>query len=359
MTKNEMQPKSEQPFQSQSPTTDENFVTRFLDHVLKTGDPVSFPGLSTTRPPEGADFFWRTGVIIVPVHRSEHGAMVVCPWCSPTTPKFKRGRLCFFPAEAIHRFVGRQCAKSHLDSDSIREADKRWAREQEKIRCINFLRENCIRVEALLRSAEALKGIATACDRFYAKFSRDSSEVHADLARYVRDGRLHVDQALGAGARRQGQSSISVLIGVLDGVRVFKSKPTLEKRLAVARAQLESISSAAHRARFGELSHLDDRERYVLQVMIQEAHKALSRIVRVIEEFQLFMRPKNIALLNEWCGHKNSDVHSSDIALVLNGSRLRISYSVNGNRCTTSVLADDAMFERPPFIDALRSGSNQ
>ncbi len=281
---------------------------------------------------------------------------MVCPWCSPTTPKFKRGRLCWFPEEAVLRFVGWRCAKSHLDSDSMREADKRWADEQKKRSSNAFLRENCDRVEGLLKAAQRLEDIAVSCDQFHGRFSRDHSEVYSDLARYVRDGRLYIDQTLGSGARRLGSGSISVLFGVLDGVKVLKGKPFLGKRLAVTRAQLESIAAASHKARFGELSHLDDQERHVLHVVIQEAHKELVRIIRTIEDFQFFMNQKNIELLNGWCSHENSEVFSCGIDVALLDGTLRFGYRVNGNRCTTIVRADDAMFVRPPFVDALRRG---
>ena len=165
---------------------------------------------------------------------------------------------------------------------------------------------------------------------------------------------MQLDQSLGAGARRDGQGSISVLFGVLRGFKILKSKPTLGKKLALARAQLASISNAAHRARFGELSHLDDKERLVLQVIIQESYKQLMSIVHTIEHFQLFLSEDNIELLNRWCGHECSEVYSSGIDVALDDDRIRFGYRVRGNRCTTSIVLDDAMFIRPPFIEALR-----
>ncbi len=183
-----LQPEQMFPIMSSKPATAKtvppsDVVSRFVEHVSKTGDPNSFPGLVQTRPSLGAEFDWLTGEIIVPVQRSASGLLIVCPWCSPTTPKFKRGRLCWFGQERVMRFVGWRCAKTHLDAASMREADKRWAGEQKKIRCNNFLRANCNSVQELLRVAESLEPAVLACERFYISFSRDTSGVHSDLAR--------------------------------------------------------------------------------------------------------------------------------------------------------------------------------
>ena len=153
MPRNDKRLNIEQTFPTEEQEDDAAFVARFIQHVSKTGDPTTLSDLSITRPPDGAEFFWKTGEIIVPVHKSERGELVVCPWCSPTKPKFKRGRLCRFPNEGVYRFVGWRCAKTHLDTASMREADKRWAAEQKQIICNSFLRFNCIGVERLLERA--------------------------------------------------------------------------------------------------------------------------------------------------------------------------------------------------------------
>jgi hypothetical protein len=217
----------------------------FLRHVAKTGDPHSFPGVVTSEPPPDAEFVWLTGVIKVPVAKREDGLMIPCPWCSRGRPKFKKGRLCWFHAEGVARFIGWECAKVHLDADLMRAADQSWREENRKRRRDAFLRANCRRALEFLELANTLPALADACDSFHRDFAKDRSGIHADLARYVRKGELTVYETPGGQVLRHHERSFSRLFGVLNGTAVFKSHPHFKGKLRVVIIRLRDIAQDA------------------------------------------------------------------------------------------------------------------
>jgi hypothetical protein len=204
----------------------------FLEYVAKTGDPHSFPGVVITQPPADAEFFWLTSVIVVPVAKREDGSWIACPWCSRGRPKFKKGRLCWFPLEAVARFVGWECAKIHLDGDLMCAADQSWREENRRQSRDAFLRANCHRALELLRLADALPPLAAACDTFHRDFAKDKSGIHADLARYVRKGELTVYETPEGEVLHHHARSYTRRFGVLNGTAVFKSHPHVKGQVA-------------------------------------------------------------------------------------------------------------------------------
>lgn len=318
-------------------------VPLFLKHVEKTGDPHSFRGVVNTKPPSGARFSWLTHVIEVPVQRRADGLMIPCPWCSKGKPKFKKGRLCWFPDEGVMRFIGWECAKSHLDGDLMREADKVWREENRKKGRDAFLRANCQRVAEFLHLAELLQPIAAACDSFHRDFAKDKSGVHADLARYVRKGELTVYETPEGQVLNHHERSYSRRFGILNGIAVFKANPHLKEKLRTVVIRLGNIAQDAQRTAGGELNHMGDKRRDDLEITLREAHKDLVKVVITIRAFQAFLAEQNIQLLDAWCRHRGSDISESGIELQLTEGRLKLAYRVHGNRCTARIIVSGAL----------------
>ena len=195
----------------------------FIKFVEAGGDPHSFAGVVTRNSPQ-AMFVWITDIIKVK-------DLAPCPWCSPRMGKFLRGRLCWFENEGVARFVGWECAKSHLDGDLLRDADAKWTGERRQERCNAFLRANCDRAARLVEMVVAFEGAAAVCDNFHRDFAkgRHTADIYEEMRGKVRNGELR--------AVRVGPGRGIDLVGVLRGVSVFKGNPNLRKKLDVVRIQ--------------------------------------------------------------------------------------------------------------------------
>lgn len=323
-------------------------VSRFIEHVSRRGNPHHFPGVVDTKPPQVTEFFWLTDEIKLP------GSQVscACPWCSNGKPKFKTGRLLYFPQEAVMRFVGRCCARTHLDADVYARADKTWKEEKRRLSRDDFLRTNCCNVARYLELAEQLTKCGSGCDHFYESFSEAPGGIHSNIARYVRSGELFVDdrRTLQIGAMQSSRR----FLGRLTGVEVFKKSPKLAKTLKEVVRQLKSIERESHRARGGELAHLPQKQRDALHAILQQAFTTLMRASRTITSFQSFLRSDNIDLLRAWCCHPDSDISHCGIDVWLNSSRelefrFRIDRYVSSAKVSAWPVMLKAISEIPPL----------
>lgn len=335
---------------SERPTSD--LVRRFREHIEKTGDPSTFPGIATDKPPSNAPFEWLTEEIIVPVQKNDRCSDLPCPWCSPTKPKFKKGRLLWFPNERVMRFVGHRCAKTHLDVDLQKIADDRWKEQRRRESTNAFLRANCQSVAHYLDIASRACEAAKACDQFYAAFSANHSETHSDLCRYIREGTLTIDQSLGKGVRRDGQTSISVVFGVLRGSRILtKTKPRFARKLEDVIRQFRSIAPEAERARFGELGHLNVQQRFAFEAIMRKAHQVLRNVLSGIDDYRLFLLPDNIELLNSWCWNESSVIYACGISINATHDKLVLGFrGSQGDRCSSAIAIPTLLHKSLPEL---------
>ncbi len=254
------------------------------------------------------------------------------------------------------RFIGWACAKSHLDEERMQEADELWREENRKKQRDAFLRANYHGVQQLAQQAELRRAPSGACDAFYQDFKKDSGGIHADLARYIRNGELFVYETPDGQALDHHRHSYSRRLGVLNGVEVLKKKPRLRDKLRTVDILLGEIAQDAQRATGGELNHMDDQRRDAVEIKIREAHKILGKVTAAIRSFQAFVAPRNIELLNLWCQHPGSDVSELGIQVALVGTRLDFAYRVRGNVCSTRITFRDDMTLPAPIVGALVTG---
>lgn len=104
-------------------------VERFKTHVIKTGRPETWTDLSLDQPPPDSEFLWLCDFEIPTKLRPTVGK-APCPICSPNAPKYFKGSLCWYPAEATVRAVGQECGHKHHGSalavGARRQGERRW-----------------------------------------------------------------------------------------------------------------------------------------------------------------------------------------------------------------------------------------
>ncbi len=325
-----------------------DIVPRFFAHVTARLNPHDFPGVVLSKPSADADFVWLSDEIRLPGSQ----VMVCCPWCSNGHPKFRTGRLLYFPDEGVMRFVGHRCAKSHLSVDKLARADDEWREKKRRETRDKFLRDNCRAVAGYKLALDHLIKIGNACDLFYDKFAALPADIHANIARYVRNGELFVeDQRSFSGMARP-----RVILGVLEGLEVFAKKPKLKSSLEFSRRQLLSIEADAHRARDGELSHMGQKQRDAVQALFKQAAERIFQAASKIASFQAFLRAHNIELLNAWCCHETSDIARCGIEVRLVGPhKLLFKYRERGSVGLVHIEAFPVLLGAMPHLQPLRA----
>lgn len=93
------------------------FIEQWRQHIADTGSPETFPGVSTSKPERSANVVLLSEEIRVPTPLRPGGDNVPCPLCSPTSPKFGKGRMAYFPDDSAARFIGHACAKHYLGNN--------------------------------------------------------------------------------------------------------------------------------------------------------------------------------------------------------------------------------------------------
>ncbi|MDK1494007.1 hypothetical protein QN219_28910 [Sinorhizobium sp. 7-81] len=163
----------------------EDFVNAWREHTDATGYPELFDKVSTAKPHNLADVYLLSGEIQVKTHLREGGSWVPCPLCQPNSPKFKLGRLAWFPHELTVLFIGNDCAKNHIGED-YRRAEERFSQESKCRRYIKQWDQLQERLPALHYLVKELLPIASALETCRYQLDKDASGFASFLYRELR-----------------------------------------------------------------------------------------------------------------------------------------------------------------------------
>lgn len=157
----------------------QSLIESWFEHIRQTGSPETFESISTSKPENADNLRLLSAEILVPVARREGGELVPCPICSPWKPKFKIGRMAWFPSDQALRFIGNKCAATHF-GDAFREADQRWRREAR----LQYLSRVC---PPVVEQQDELRRVVTGLlEVGYAlQFVRQQIDKHADQFIYL------------------------------------------------------------------------------------------------------------------------------------------------------------------------------
>lgn len=171
------------PFFDQKPG--DEFVQAWREYTDSTGYPELFDKVSTAKPHNLADVHLLSGEIQVKTHLREGGSWVPCPLCQPNSPKFKLGRLAWFPHELTVLFIGNDCAKNHIGED-YRRAEERFSQEAKCRRYIKQWDQLQQRLPALNHLVKELLPIASALETCRYQLDKDASSFAGFLHRELR-----------------------------------------------------------------------------------------------------------------------------------------------------------------------------
>ena len=170
------------------------FVERWRSHVEHGGDPVDFEGISTTKPGDMSDIVLLTEIIRL---RTE----IPCPLCCPTKPKFRRGRLSYFPHEKTVAVIGHRCASTHIAD--YERADELWRKQSQ---CRRFV-----------RAWPEMQAMLPELEDYFSKIERVLKPVQWVRERLDKDAPLFAEELYKELKWSQGEIRIAEDFNVRDG----------------------------------------------------------------------------------------------------------------------------------------------
>jgi|GEM_PF-2801090 len=279
--------------------TDE-YVEGWHQYISETGYPERFDYVSTSRPGDTDEVVLLSGELKVPTAKRGDHPLIPCPICSPDSPKFKIGRMAWFPQEKVVRFIGHDCAAKHF-GENYRVADKRFKLENLCHRFQRMWAAAAPEMEALERYADKLAPIAKAVE--FSRVHLDdnapgfASFLLAELGRY--DGQIYLKED--TGVRERGQIVFTdTLLGTVDGMvfvsRNFRPHQTLlaiREICADIKVPLPNWEVAS-----GE----DDAAHEIINRgrRAEWMFRSIRKLRQDLEDARNFLRDTNLALLERW-----------------------------------------------------------
>lgn len=284
---------------------DEHFVARWREHLQATGYPETFDNVSGSKPEADAEVVLLSGELTVPVVRRADGRRVPCPFCSPRSPKFKIGRMSWFPGEKVVRFIGHDCARRDLGAAYV-EAERRFKLED---RCNQLIsrwleiaphRQQLIHTcEVIRKTAYPLQGVREQIDPAFLDF------LHRQT--FANGGRIMTTEDTGLRDRLTGAKVYEDrLIGTVVGLSFIAVSFDPVGALKKAKAILDDMERPLPPWTPGQSD--PDAEAEILKrgAAVNSVSLIISQQIDLVREAQRFLAKSNLALLEKWGHHSGS-----------------------------------------------------
>lgn len=317
---------------------DDAFLLSWREHIHLTGYPENFHQVSTSRPEQMHNIILLSEEIKVPVSLREGGDRVPCPFCSPGSPKFERGRMAYFPDESVVRFVGHKCAKTHF-GENYASAERIFQRQ---MRCRGYIKlwSEIVginsAISAVLAAVEpAADAIETVRERIEEQAPGFCAFLQRELAQT--DGELTVLEDLGQKDRAGNAVLQRRIIGTAAGLSFLKLDARPCRVLRTARAALAKTSIALPDWKAASPEHAATDDILRLGRGVAKALRDIPEAIDVVRDGQAFLRAKNVALIHRW-GNR-TDTPFTLFHMDRNGRQLTIRVSSYAGRFFASPLA--------------------
>ncbi|MGO7438912.1 hypothetical protein ACC674_15480 [Rhizobium ruizarguesonis] len=271
------------------------YIESWRRHIADTGSPETFESVSNTKPPKDASVILLSDVVKVPMSLRVGGDRVPCPLCSPTSPKFGKGRMAWFPYECVVRFIGHSCAKRYL-GDNYSAAERLFKIEAA---CADF-------IERWPRVQDALPQISSVARILYGVGQRLSQlRVYIDGQAPGFASSFHGDLVAIAGrvftSREAGVRS-SIVLGLEFLSLDFNPKSTAEKLMSIC----QDIKRPLPNWQISDGEGAASREIIRRGRAASRYLKEMSALRDKIEDAAQFLTVTNLRILELWCKSGNS-----------------------------------------------------
>lgn len=266
------------------------YIESWRRHIADTGSPETFINVSNTKPPKNAAVILLSEVIKVPMSLRLGGERVPCPLCSPTSPKFGKGRMAWFPDEHVVRFIGHSCAKRYL-GDNYSAAERLFKVEEACARYLLLwpqLQEHRVNLRNV---AKKLNAVARA-----ERFTRAALDRQAPrFATFLFRDRVNKPDGIATSKARGAKTTIIKGMGFISedfhpnkqAEKLMKACDDLWTNLPTWK-QADGESDAAK-----EIIRRGSRA--------ERAIREIAELDRYVRDARKFLLPENLRLLEQWC----------------------------------------------------------
>ncbi|MGR8923847.1 hypothetical protein ACU8MB_08870 [Rhizobium leguminosarum] len=285
---------------------DDAYIVGWHDHINSTGYPEEYDRVSTSRPYNMEGVVILSGEIEVSTVRRLDQSFVPCPLCSPNSPKFKIGRMAYFPQERTVLFIGHKCAKRHMGEEYV-AADRRY-RDEAKLRSVLATWADIQKVAPQLRAlAEALMPLAVAVETAKAGFAKEADGflglMRSEFLAY--GGR--VTQTVDTGLRDQRGRKVydTQQLGTLVGQEFLDTlQPATQLRRALRHLAKADVPLPEWNASEDDEARLEEILRRGKELI--HAVKQVKVIRDYVANARLFLHDNNLDLFETWGALDNS-----------------------------------------------------
>lgn len=263
------------------PSPPAHLVDDFKRHVRETGQPETFPTISTTRPPKDGAVVALWFPVDVERGKRPHRDMAPCPICSAETGKFlNNGTLIWCEASQAIYAVGPRCSHTlWADGRLDRAINVLLQTEREKANK-EAVAAGVARAPAQRSWADAVRPLAKQAEELHREFSRSAPKLRGALSR--------------------GLKSASASTPVIDGKRFLKGTWKLTAKLDEAVAGLRDIEARAGRDPETWADDLAPRAVSAEMAKLKAARDALDWVHDCCAQAATFLRPENFQRLALW-----------------------------------------------------------
>ncbi|MDH0114059.1 hypothetical protein N7379_06175 [Rhizobium pusense] len=285
---------------------DDTYIEQWREHIKATGSPEAFDYVSMTRPydMEGATLL--SGDIDVPLDKREDEAMVPCPLCRPNSPKFKIGRMAWFPPDKTVLFIGNACAKRHMGRE-YHVADKRFKKEAAAKVLLEAWAEIQRRRSELIDFGNKMLPVAAVLEKAKKQFRAEAPEflnfMHGEFV--AKGGRIAKVEYTGYRNERGKKVYETRQIGTLVGSDFLLSYNSLQSiRSAIATLETAGKALPAWSPDDPDTSRLEDALA-VGNKAVRAVH-ALRDARANLHDARQFIHENNIDLFQRWADMEES-----------------------------------------------------
>lgn len=279
---------------------DDTYLQQWREHIKQTGSPETFDYVTMTGPRDVDGAVLMSGEIEVPIDKREDEAMVPCPLCRPNSPKFKTGRMAWFPTEKTVLFIGNKCAKRHM-GDEYEVADRRFKKEVAAKAMELVWAEVQARSSELIEFGSKMLPVSAALEKAKKSFGEQAPQFDDFLDRELFHNRGVIEKTINTGFKDQRDRFVyeTVRLGTLVGRQFlsrFNSQRALKNAISVLEATNQPLPKWSH----------DDPNQNRLDDTLAAGRKAVKaiHILRDIRDYlasaRAFVEPNNLALLQLW-----------------------------------------------------------
>lgn len=339
---------------------DDNYVSSWREHILQTGYPETFADVSTTKPENtNGNLVLLSDVIDVQIAKREDRDLVPCPLCTPTNPKFKRGRMAWFTDENVVRFIGHKCAAKHY-GDTFTEADKRWKRENEIRGLVKRWPEIFSHKDILKETAMKLFAVGDAIQSLRERIDKTAPNFAAHLYSILgrTSGRISEMVDVGTNPQTGEREYEQRHVGTFVGLTFLAKNADFTSKLLAALDALKNIDDPLPSWVAGQTDR--ETEEIILSRgrKVDNIPKMIASSAPLISDARLFLNQNNMDLFKTWFDLGTSTYTRLEIDFD-ESKQLKIrAESFAGKDYATPVMPKKLFDEIPPVPDVIVNLAN-